>query len=430
MKKFLSLLGVAGLVFAFGGCSFLNDEEEVLEPEVVEEEIADEDVVALQEKIAKLETELEGEDEAEAEVGAEVSVESEVSVEDLQKRIEELEKALEAEKAVVEPAEKADEPDEERPSSTPLIYDGPNFITLTSPKNEETFTVDISAGDSGKIITFKGVVAPTTTKIVVSAKGGDPLCNEFADGPCFERYFEDVYKLQQFKYGDENFTYRASFKYENLTWGTNEYEFTAYFDDGTTRSANLTIFMVHVGAEMGKPVIYLYPQEPTVVSVNVEPTDGISVSEPEIGDGWNVLAAPDGTLYNLRDAAVYPYLFWEGFAANFVTPEEGFVVEGDDVEAFFDEKLAVLGLNEKEVADFKEFWVPRLSDAPYYFVTFIDQEDFDRYAPLSVSPAPDSMIRVFFDYKALETPVEVVEQVLETPERNGFTVVEWGGRLY
>ena len=33
------------------------------------------------------------------------------------------------------------------------------------------------------------------------------------------------------------------------------------------------------------------------------------------------------------------------------------------------------------------------------------------------------------DYKALDKPIEVKEQKLTTPERNGFTVVEWGGSI-
>jgi len=92
--------------------------------------------------------------------------------------------------------------------------------------------------------------------------------------------------------------------------------------------------------------------------------------------------------------------------------------------------LKVLGMNEVEIADFKEFWIPRLSDAPYYFITFVPQEQFDSYAPLTVEPKPDSIIRIFFDYKPLENPLRVAEQKLTTPTRDGFTVVEWGGRLY
>ena len=30
-------------------------------------------------------------------------------------------------------------------------------------------------------------------------------------------------------------------------------------------------------------------------------------------------------------------------------------------------------------------------------------------------------------FKGLENPIEVEEQKLYTPERKGFTVVEWGG---
>jgi hypothetical protein len=30
-------------------------------------------------------------------------------------------------------------------------------------------------------------------------------------------------------------------------------------------------------------------------------------------------------------------------------------------------------------------------------------------------------------YKALDEPIDIEEQQLETPVREGFTVVEWGG---
>ena len=87
-------------------------------------------------------------------------------------------------------------------------------------------------------------------------------------------------------------------------------------------------------------------------------------------------------------------------------------------------------LNEKEIADFKEFWVPRMAEQPYYFVTFVSQEALDEYAPLTVYPEPDSVIRVYFDHRGLDAPIDVAPQELETPERYGFSVVEWGGNLY
>jgi hypothetical protein len=183
-------------------------------------------------------------------------------------------------------------------------------------------------------------------------------------------------------------------------------------------------------AEIGKPVIYLYPEKDMNVNVRVEPKNGMSVSEPQYGrDGWNVLAKVGGTLVN-SDGGVYPYLFWEGLNLDYRMPVKGFVVAARNVEGFLKEKLAVLGLNEVETADFMEFWYPKFNSAPYYYITFMEKAEFDKLAPLTVTPAPDSVIRVYMDYAPLLKPVKVTEPVLKTPERKGFTVVEWGGALH
>ena len=51
----------------------------------------------------------------------------------------------------------------------------------------------------------------------------------------------------------------------------------------------------------------------------------------------------------------------------------------------------------------------------------------EKAMPLQVTPKPDSIIRVMMDWKGLEEPIKVQEQELETPSREGYTVVEWGG---
>ena len=48
-------------------------------------------------------------------------------------------------------------------------------------------------------------------------------------------------------------------------------------------------------------------------------------------------------------------------------------------------------------------------------------------APLSISPTPDTVIRVLMDTKQLENLLRYELQLQETPQRKGFTVVEWGG---
>ncbi|MCG2690561.1 hypothetical protein L6249_00625 [Candidatus Parcubacteria bacterium] len=183
-------------------------------------------------------------------------------------------------------------------------------------------------------------------------------------------------------------------------------------------------------AECGKPVIYLYPEKEIDVSVKVNPTGGFSMTEPAYGNGWRVKAEPNGRLYNYQDQKFYPYLFWEGRGLDYHRPSEGFVAARENVKKFLEEKLERLGLVKKEYDEFIEFWLPKMQEKKYYFITFIPKEEFDKLAPLNISPKPDTVIRVFMDYEGLDEYVKVKEQKIITPQRNGFTVVEWGGVLH
>lgn len=106
---------------------------------------------------------------------------------------------------------------------------------------------------------------------------------------------------------------------------------------------------------------------------------------------------------------------------------DGFVVKGEDSAAFLEEKLEVLGLNYKEAEEFIIYWLPKLEANKYNYIRFATLEEIEENMPLSVSGNPDSVIRVIMEYKGLEQPIKVKEQNLTTPERTGFTVVEWGG---
>ncbi|MCK5536482.1 MAG: hypothetical protein KAI79_06625, partial [Bacteroidales bacterium] len=182
--------------------------------------------------------------------------------------------------------------------------------------------------------------------------------------------------------------------------------------------------------ECGKPVIYLYPEEEMDISVFVKPTGGFTLTEPAYNNGWFVRSTPNSEIYNYGDNKEYPYLFWEGYGLEYVQAEKGFVVKRENVHEFLVEKLAQLGLVENEYDEFIEFWEPKMVEYPYYLVSFMPKEEFDEYAPLKVEPEPDTVIRVFMDYKALNYPVLVKEPKIVTPERVGFTVVEWGGALH
>ena len=182
-------------------------------------------------------------------------------------------------------------------------------------------------------------------------------------------------------------------------------------------------------AECGKPVIYLYPEQTEKVSVKLNPAGGFTYSEPDYGSGWNVIADPKSNITNLADGKNYPYLFWEGRGGIYRTPDRGFVVEQKDIHIFLTDKLQQLGLNNKESADFMEFWEPKMQGSPYYFVTFMGNTVMDELAPLSITPKPDTVIRVLMDFTPLDHKIWVEGFNIRTPERKGFTVVEWGGVL-
>jgi hypothetical protein len=182
----------------------------------------------------------------------------------------------------------------------------------------------------------------------------------------------------------------------------------------------------------GKPVIYLYPQQTENVSVQVTPTGGMSKSDPAYNGGWNVVADSQSNIFNLGDSKTYPYLFWEGSGDSiYHMPARGFVIAKNDLGGFFDDKLAQEGLIPKESNDFKDFWMPKMlsENKPYYFVTFVDRATIDKLAPLDITPQPDTTIRVLMDYKGLDSPILVQGFDIKTPQRQGFTAVEWGGVL-
>lgn len=85
---------------------------------------------------------------------------------------------------------------------------------------------------------------------------------------------------------------------------------------------------------LGKPAIYLYPQEETEVFVNVNLAQGqFDVTEPALGDGWRVTARPDGVLTD-ETGQNWPYLFWEASCSAQFDFSQGFVVPGRQAEEF------------------------------------------------------------------------------------------------
>ncbi len=176
---------------------------------------------------------------------------------------------------------------------------------------------------------------------------------------------------------------------------------------------------------------------------------------PNYDGAWNVLAHPDGTLLDLqkekticekinyslsgaeyaKDAcrnATYPYLYWSGTTANaYPNQDKGWVVSKSELPEFLSSKLIEMGLSEKERGDMMSFWIPEMQskNVLYYRVAFIQTDEMNTFIPMKVTPKPDTTFRIFLDWQPLsEKPGKApLPQKLEYLQRNGFTLVEWGG---
>lgn len=201
-----------------------------------------------------------------------------------------------------------------------------------------------------------------------------------------------------------------------------------YFKDPFGRLVGLIRNDSKIPAECGKPVIYLYPEKTTDVSVKVGIKE-FTKTVPDYGNGWVVKAEPNGQLINYADGQTYPYLFWEGKTDQQVGLTSGFVVAKADLPSFLEGSLSKLGLNTQEKADFVEFWLPKMqvSPKPYVLISFLGTTEFNKIAPLNISPKPETLIRVFMYYQPVDQQLNIQPQELKSLARNGFTVVEWGG---
>ncbi len=173
-----------------------------------------------------------------------------------------------------------------------------------------------------------------------------------------------------------------------------------------------------------KPAVYLYPIEKSNIKVSVELNGFITQSEPTYLTGWNVIAEPSGLIDGKFD-----YLFYEAQLKELNLPEEGWVVKYDNLNTWFDTQLILLGLNENEKNQFKEYWLNELPKSKYYEVRLFEDSFLKENMNLIISPQPDTVIRLNFYFKPLNKEINIQEPVIITPERIGFTVVEWGGVL-
>lgn len=216
----------------------------------------------------------------------------------------------------------------------------------------------------------------------------------------------------------------------------NENYLEVYSDSLEVKSRHRDRYMVNLQQAMRaapvmseKPVIYLYPQQSTEVSVKMDIHGENTFLYPAYKDSWEFTAQPNGDLVFGKDT--YNYLFWEASSSVHLTTEQitsGFFVEGKSAIPFLEEKLTAVGLNSKEQADFITYWGPRLAQYKLNLVHFEFNETCNKYADIAISPKPDNLYRIYMVWSSVSKEFDINHQEMEKFDRSGFSVLEWGGQ--
>ena len=138
-----------------------------------------------------------------------------------------------------------------------------------------------------------------------------------------------------------------------------------------------------------------------------------------------VVAQPNGDLRDIEGKYYYG-LYWEK-REDYKEFSDGFYVEKDNATEFLEEKLEILGLNDRERNEFIMYWLPILEKNEKSFVHFELTDELQAENALIISPAPDSLLRIDMTVQKIEEDPKLPEQKLPSFERKGFAAVEWGG---
>jgi hypothetical protein len=171
-----------------------------------------------------------------------------------------------------------------------------------------------------------------------------------------------------------------------------------------------------------KPAVYLYPAERMDVSVQVKVNGGLLFTEPDYNTGWNVNVTPEGII-----DSKYDYLFYEASLNKIELPNEGWVVEFENLKSWFDEYLPKLGLNKKEKEQFEDYWLSKLRKSKYYDIRLLDDKFLSENMDLIINPKPETLLRLNFYFKPINSKIDLTAPEIKEVTRKGFTVIEWGG---
>lgn len=183
------------------------------------------------------------------------------------------------------------------------------------------------------------------------------------------------------------------------------------------------------GVNCYKPNIYIYNDSDDVILVKFKAPQLITTSIPEYGGGWTVTSHKDGTL-TTEDGSTYGYLFYESLTSKGIfDTKEGFYIEADDREDTFNSILSEYGFNSTEIEDFIQFWNVMLEEDRDYIMYPQYTETVNCAMEIDITPQPDTLVRMWFVFE--EYSGQEYETSMIIPfERDGYTIIEWGGMIF
>ncbi len=185
-------------------------------------------------------------------------------------------------------------------------------------------------------------------------------------------------------------------------------------------------FVLEEGFFAEKPNIYLYPKRKTKMNVSLNFPQGGRVvkSDPSYPQEWQKISVkPNGLIDGKHD-----FLFYEASLPVKWQYDEGWSVPRTNLESFFIKNLKAYGFNDAEILDFVEYWIPRLTEYPFYNIYPQHTQKINEVVSLNISKRPKSVLRMFYvieptmSMRAKDIPAPMIP----TFERKGFTVTEWG----
>jgi hypothetical protein len=175
-----------------------------------------------------------------------------------------------------------------------------------------------------------------------------------------------------------------------------------------------------------KPNIYLYPVEKSQINVKLSfPLGGkIVTSIPVYFNGWNINVDSSGKINNK-----YNYLFYESDQPDIWQMTEGWIIDKSELKTFFTDNMLKHGFNDREIKDFLDYWIPRLTEFNYYEICPQESNIIEKAIKLEIYNNPDNVLRLFYSIKGVNSKSENNLNIPGEPpsfNRSGFCVTEWG----